>query len=272
MGTAVAAYYRSQFLNTTLPGGVLGDVHRGVNHGRDVGDVSRGLRAVAWERTAGQVVQIVLAVTLLLVLPSPVRSSMPTVAVLVTAVLVAIGLLTRVLPHSNRFREAPSRLIRGLRMAMADVRDGLLAQQKWPWILVASVVVVAGHTTTFIIAARTAGTTASVTDLLPLALLVLLAMAIPLNVGGWGPREGVAAWAFAAAGMGAAQGVSTAVVYGVMALVATLPGAVVLVVAWLRRAPVLQSGYVEGQQDSARSDWRRRGRQSEVVPGGVAHV
>src|SRR5690348_8240638 len=26
--TAVAAYYRSQFLNTTLPGGVLGDVHR----------------------------------------------------------------------------------------------------------------------------------------------------------------------------------------------------------------------------------------------------
>ena len=49
-------------------------------------------------------------------------------------------------------------------------------------------------------------------------------MGIPLNVAGWGPREGVAAWAFAAAGLGAAQGVSTAVVYGVMALVASLPG------------------------------------------------
>ena len=33
---AIAAYYRSQFLNVTLPGGVLGDVHRGVRHGRDV--------------------------------------------------------------------------------------------------------------------------------------------------------------------------------------------------------------------------------------------
>ena len=33
---AVAAYYRSQLLNTTLPGGVLGDVHRAVRHGRDV--------------------------------------------------------------------------------------------------------------------------------------------------------------------------------------------------------------------------------------------
>ena len=36
--TAVPAYYRSQFLNSTLPGGVLGDVHRGVLHGRAVGD------------------------------------------------------------------------------------------------------------------------------------------------------------------------------------------------------------------------------------------
>ena len=272
MGAAVAAYYRSQFLNTTLPGGVLGDVHRGVSHGRDVGDVNRGLRAVAWERTAGQVVQIVLAVALLLVLPSPVRSSMPTVAVVLFAVLVGTALLTRALPHSNRFREAPSIIFRGLRMAMADIRDGLLAQRAWPWILLASIVVVAGHTATFIIAARTAGSTASVGDLLPLALLVLLAMAIPLNVGGWGPREGVAAWAFAGAGMGAAQGVSAAVVYGIMALVATLPGAVVLVLAWLRRAPVLQSGYVVGQQDSARSEWWRRGRRSEIVPGGVAHV
>ena len=33
---AVAAYYRSLFLNVTLPGGVVGDVHRGVSHGRDV--------------------------------------------------------------------------------------------------------------------------------------------------------------------------------------------------------------------------------------------
>ena len=30
MGEAVGAYYRSQFLNTVLPGGVLGDVHRAV--------------------------------------------------------------------------------------------------------------------------------------------------------------------------------------------------------------------------------------------------
>src|SRR4051812_18065853 len=32
---AIPAYYRSQFLNCVLPGGVVGDVHRGVRQGRD---------------------------------------------------------------------------------------------------------------------------------------------------------------------------------------------------------------------------------------------
>ena len=66
---AVAAYYRSLFLNLTLPGGIVGDVHRGVSHGRDANDVGLGLRAVAWERSAGQVVQAALTVAVLLVVP-----------------------------------------------------------------------------------------------------------------------------------------------------------------------------------------------------------
>ena len=72
LGTAVAAYYRSLFLNVTLPGGVVGDVHRGISHGRDTSDVGRGLRAVAWERSAGQVVQAVLTLAVLLIVPSSV--------------------------------------------------------------------------------------------------------------------------------------------------------------------------------------------------------
>ena len=53
---AVAAYYRSLFLNVTLPGGVVGDVHRGVSHGRDVGDVGRALagRRLGALRRAGR--------------------------------------------------------------------------------------------------------------------------------------------------------------------------------------------------------------------------
>jgi uncharacterized membrane protein YbhN (UPF0104 family) len=228
--TAVAAYYRSQFLNTTLPGGVLGDVHRAVRHGLDVGDPGRGLRAVAWERCAGQVVQVVLALTVLLLLPSPVRSSMPVAATAVVAGALAAVVLSRALPHGG-----PSLWSRAVRTAAADLRGGLLARRAWPGIVLASAVAVGGHALTFLVAARTAGSTASPTLLLPLAMLVLLAMGMPTNIAGWGPREGVAAWAFGLAGMSAAQGVATAVVYGVMVLVASLPGAGVLIAEWLHR-------------------------------------
>jgi hypothetical protein len=76
-------------------------------------------------------------------------------------------------------------------------------------------------------------------QMLPIAVLAMLAMVLP-SVAGWGPREGVTAWAFGAAGLGVQQGVATAVVYGVMVLVASLPGAIVLIVAWFRgtRLPV----------------------------------
>ena len=242
LSAAVGACYRSQFLNTTLPSGVLGDVHRAVRHGRDVGDVGRGLRAVAWERSAGQVVQLVLAMTVLLLLPSPVRSWAPAVATTVGAAGAAAA-LAAVLVALVRPRHRPRWLARVVPTAAAGLRDGLLAWRAWPSIVLASAVVVAGHVLTFLIAARAAGATASPVRLLPLALLVLIAMGVPTNIAGWGPREGVAAWAFGVAGMSAAQGVATAVVYGVMVLFASLPGAAVMVLDWLRRNA---TGRVEG--------------------------
>lgn len=203
LSTAVAAYYRSIFLNVTLPGGVIGDVHRGIDH---------GLRAVVWERSAGQVVQVVLTVGVLLVVPSPVRGTMPVVAIAVLVAAAGVALLAGRSPWAR------------------ELRDGLRA---WPAVTLASALVVAGHAVTFVIAAHTAGATAPPAQLLPLALLVLVAAALP-NIGGWGPREGVTAWAFAAAGLGASLGVATAVVYGVMVFVASLPGAAVLAAGWVR--------------------------------------
>jgi uncharacterized membrane protein YbhN (UPF0104 family) len=242
MSTAVAHCYRSVFLNTTLPGGVLGDVDRAVHQGRDAGDVGRGIRAVVWERTAGMVVQVAIAMVLLFMLPSPVRSHLPVVTAVAAAGGLAAVLLAWALP-----RHGPSRWARALRRAAADVRDGLLAGRRWLGIVLATAVVLAGHLATFLVAARTAGATAPLSRLVPLTLLALMAMALPANVGGFGPREGVAAWAFAAAGLSAGQGVTTAVVYGGLSLAASLPGAVVLVLRRVRmRAPVAPEGAAGG--------------------------
>ena len=101
----------------------------------------------------------------------------------------------------------------------------------------------AGHVLTLLIAARSAGATASLQQVLPLALLVLVAMGLPTSIAGWGPREGMAAWAFGAGGLGAEQGVATAVAYGVMVFVASLPGAALLVVPMLEAWPRCRLGW-----------------------------
>jgi uncharacterized membrane protein YbhN (UPF0104 family) len=226
---AVAAYYRSMFLNATLPGGIVGDVHRGLSHGRDVHDVGRAMRSVGWERFAGLLVQVLLTVLVLLVLPSPVHSFMPLVAIAVVVGVLVVVLVARARPDVTR--SAWAGLVSG---ASGDIRDGLLARRAWLGIALASALGVGAHAATFLIAARTAGVSAPLSQMLPIALLVMAAMVLP-SAGSWGPREGVTAWAFVAAGLGARHGVATAVVFGVMVLVASLPGAAVLVIAWLRR-------------------------------------
>jgi uncharacterized membrane protein YbhN (UPF0104 family) len=187
------------------------------------------LRAVAWERSVGQVVQAFLTVGVLLVLPSPVRSSMPFVAAGAMVALLAVVVAVKARPAGDRS------VVGRVRTALTrDIRDASLARKAWAAIALTSALVVAGHAITFLIAARTAGATAPPLVMVPLALIAMTGMVLP-SAGGWGPREGVTAWAFAAAGLGAQRGVTTAVVYGVMVFVACLPGAAVLVVAWFRR-------------------------------------
>jgi uncharacterized membrane protein YbhN (UPF0104 family) len=228
LAPAVADYYRALFLNAALPGGVLGDVHRAVRHGQSTGDLGRGVRSVVIERAAGQLALAVVGVAVLLTMPSPVLADARQFAPLL--VFAALGALAVVLAVS--MNRAPSRRGRALRASLGEACEGLLSRRNLPGVALSSAVVLAGHLVMFVVAARVAGSAASAAVLLPLAVLALLAMSLPLNVGGWGPREGVTAWAFGAAGLGASSGLAVAVVYGVLSFVASLPGVLVLVARW----------------------------------------
>jgi uncharacterized membrane protein YbhN (UPF0104 family) len=230
--TAVADYYRALFLNGVLPAGILGDVHRAVQHGRDAGDVPRGVRAVVLERTAGQLVLIASAVTVVLASPGVVPGAFREVVTItgVVVVLAAVGALVTGRLFGGRWIHSESKWRRGFAVTLADLRLGLFTRETWPGVGFLSVATLAGHLALFVVAARVAGVDAPVGQLVPLMILALLAMGLPLNVGGFGPREGVCALLFGAAGLGAAQGVTVAVVYGVLTLVASLPGVGVLLV------------------------------------------
>ena len=257
---ATAAYYRSQFLNSTLPGGVLGDVHRGLRHGIDAGDLGLGLRAVVWERIAGQVVQAAIALAVLLALPSPVRAAMP--AVLAAAAVAAAALL---LSGRGLARHGPVRLVAAVRTAGLEARDVLLGPAAARPVVISSVLVVGGHLSMFLLACRAAGVDAPPERLLPLALLVLVAAAIPFNVGGWGPREGAAAWVFAATEWGPGAGAAVATAFGVLTLAAVLPGAVVLLAG--RRHPRPRGGRPAGSRRERRQDVVHSGTRED----GAAH-
>ena len=180
-----------------------------VRHGRDVGDTSRGLRSVVWERVAGQVVLVAVAGSALVLLPSPVRHGGPrgrtrgrggNPGSRRTAGRPALGAASR----RPARRRAPA-WVRGGEGRMGRPPGSGAPRPTRSRVLLASVVAMSGHVLTFLVATRTAGSGAAPLQVLPLALVVLLAMGLP-NVAGWGPREGVAAWAFSAGGLGCAAG------------------------------------------------------------------
>jgi uncharacterized membrane protein YbhN (UPF0104 family) len=229
---AVGDYYRAVFLNAVLPVGVLGDVHRALSHGRYAGDLARGVRAVVLERMAGQLVLAGVCTVLLFTLPAAllgpgllaVAASVTVFAVV--ALVVAIGWVVG--------RRRRSRWWRALSATVADTRAGLLTLTTGPGVVLLSLSALAGHLALFLVAARAAGATAATLTLLPLLVLALVAMGVPANVGGWGPREAVTALAFGAAGLGSEQGLTVSVAYGLLALVSALPGGLVLVWRLLR--------------------------------------
>lgn len=261
LGAAIADYYRAQFLNAALPGGVFGDVHRAVRHGTVGPARGRRVRAVVLERIAGQVVLLPLAVAAVLLAPAlrELRWGLLVTALAAAAILGGAVVIAALLARTGR---RAARWRRVLAEALTELR-GLAAPGACARVLALSVAALAGHLALFVVAARSVGVAAPVGQVLPLAVVALVAMSVPANIGGWGLREGAAAAVFALAGLGAAQGVAVSVAYGVLALVSCLPGVGVLLLQ--RHRP--GTGQVELEQ--------RVGAEGEPAHGGaqrVAHV
>ena len=216
--TAVALYYRSQFLNSVLPGGVLGDADRAVTHGRSVDSIGRASRAIVIERSVGQAVQIGLALIVLAFFGREFEGIVLAAVGAGLAVLVVAGITAAA---------ASARVRKALRYEWDELRAGLGTAAGFARVAFASAVVCACHVAIFAIATKAVGANVPPEQLVAVTLVVLLAASIPFNVGGWGPREGAAGWAFAVAGLGASAGVAASTLYGVLAFISIAPGAIV---------------------------------------------
>ena len=145
---AVGMYYRSQFLNTVLPGGVVGDVQRALTQGRNAGNVSQAARAVVIERTMGQLVQITLAVIVLACFGLEFEGYLLSALGIGVTVLVLAALASTA--ASVRVRSA-------LRRELDELSAGVGSPSAFVRVVVASIVVVACHVVTFGVAVGAVG-------------------------------------------------------------------------------------------------------------------
>ena len=218
---AVREYYLAMFLNQVIPGGVVGDVSRAWRHARAqtlLGSASGpAVRAVILERASGQVVMAMVA--LLSVASWPLG-----LGVTWWWGMLAVGAVVSGFWYWVRDLNDTSLVGRFWR----DVRLALFAGLAFPLQFASSVLVVATYLITYVLAARAIGVETPLLVLAPLVAPVLLTMLIPVTVAGWGLREGAAALLWGMAGLTAVDGVAISVAYGLLVLLSTLPGGLVL--------------------------------------------
>lgn len=229
---AVAEYYLATFLNQMLPGGVMGDAGRAWRHARS--EAAAGQRAGAWhavliERASGQLA--LLLVALLTLAWSPALQAVP------LRLLGLDGAAAAQAAGATFWRLLAAALLVGLagwrwptvigRLGRA-VQHALLAREVFARQLIASLLIVASYLAVYLCCMRMVGITTPFGEVMPLVPWVLLAMAIPLSIAGWGIREGAAALVWSLAGLNAAEGVAISVSYGLVVLLSSLPGALLL--------------------------------------------
>ena len=218
---AVREYYLAMFLNQVIPGGVVGDVSRAWRHARAqtlLGSANGpAVRAVILERASGQVVMAMVA--LLSVASCPLG-----LGVTWWWGMLAVGAVVSGFWYWVRDLNDTSLVGRFWR----DARLALFAGLAFPLQFASSVLVVATYLITYVLAARAIGVETPLLVLAPLVAPVLLTMLIPVTVAGWGLREGAAALLWGMAGLTAVDGVAISVAYGLLVLLSTLPGGLVL--------------------------------------------
>ncbi len=212
-------YYLSTLLNQVLPVGIAGDVVRAARHRGRLGGASWGppARAVILERLSG-----VVALALFVLVSSAVwlvRGNGSFLGVFVGALLLAVPLL---LLLSSRARRSPR-----LQALSTDARAALLERGAIGFQLAVSTTCVAILVLMFCCAARATGVVLDAGAAMQVVPLVLATTTIPWAFAGWGAREATTAALFALMGLDAARGVAVSVTFGVLSLVAALPGLIV---------------------------------------------
>lgn len=223
VGYAMREYYLATLVNQLVPGGVVGDAGRALRYRQRMPSTTLAIHGVMIERLSGQLVLLLMGLVLLAVWLPPPSPGVPGLA------LAAVALVAVVLIWFLAQAPVVSRWWSGFSQ---HVGSALFSRAAWPVQFVSSLLVIGSYLAVFWCLAMGLGLAVAIDNaglLLALCTVLLMSMAIPLTVAGWGVREGTAAVLWPLAGMEAESGMALAVCYGLLVLVSALPGALFLV-------------------------------------------
>jgi phosphatidylglycerophosphate synthase/uncharacterized membrane protein YbhN (UPF0104 family) len=221
---ATTEYALSLLGNQVLPTGVAGDGLRGVRQAQSSAQgYGPSFEALALDRASGQ---LGLWLIVLASAPLSVHAGILSASTLGWALLGVLGSALALWYVTFRVQLLAPRLGR-VRPVVARAAN-LLFSRRAAIHLPLSLLLVGTSTLQLYIAGRALGVHLPWLELAWLAPLMLVASSVPSFFGGWGIREGACALLFAAAGLPESAGVAVSVVYGVFALVISLPAVVVL--------------------------------------------
>jgi uncharacterized membrane protein YbhN (UPF0104 family) len=236
---AAREYYVAVFLNQVLPGGVAGDAVRTYrNRTHDAAGESRwraSLRSVVLERAAGQIAFFLIAIAGLLAWPLFLPASVPEdVEALVAVPVLVFAALAAIVAFAAM--RGPKRIRRALTDIGPDIRNVFVLRGAWLYQAALSLTIVASYIAVFVVAGAALGVTIPSIGWFTIVPMVLLAMLIPISIGGWGLREGAAAALFPLVGIDASLALAIAILYGLINLAGSLPGLWVFIATRARRS------------------------------------
>jgi phosphatidylglycerophosphate synthase/uncharacterized membrane protein YbhN (UPF0104 family) len=222
---ATSEYALSTLTNQVLPSGVAGDGLRALRHAKSAeSGLLAVLEALALDRLSGQVA---LWLFVFAGLPLVVDAGILGPDRLELGALAVVGTGLAIWWFAARSRSTEGVIARTQRW-LRKAADCLLTPKNAAVHLPLSLLLVVCSLLQLYVASRAIGVALSLTSLLWLGPLILMAAAVPSFFGGWGIREGASALLFGAAGMAESTGVAVSMVYGAFALVSSLPGLLVV--------------------------------------------
>ncbi len=236
LGAAIAftrsmqVYWIGMFATTLLPGGVAGDGLRIWVLARSGMVLARSVNAVVLDRLAA-LAGLVLLTALGLpwvddrIGPESVRLAIAAALLIGLATAFAIGLRIPVPQRWLRFR-----VVQAITALLSDFRTLCKSSFRAVDLVCLSMVSLLLGLLAIFVLFRSLGASVDVVETVTLGSLVILAVTLPISLGGWGLREGTMVGLFGVIGIPPATSLAVSVVIGLLTTASSVPGLVI----WMR--------------------------------------